>query len=334
MRKILKISNTPLSTYPHTANVAAFLWSDQKIYPWLLNYFIKLFGWDSCNMDYEDFWFLDCPALQYERLDRKIIVHKWGNYLSFIKDVINEEYYVYLCVKTSCIREYSHMNAPHDMMIYGYDDDKQIVYAADFFNQKYTFSIVPYNELENALEYSDRTYTHYWVFHDDIIMMKANYDDNNIFLPRRVKESLLDYINSAPSKYIYTRIRENTPSEMDKYLFGKDCYKILYSHLNYNLSTNDLIGTWKHSFHLMSEHKKIMCERIKYMGNNGYLLNWEEYFEKITLLANEQKICENLYIKYVVAKQKKELERILNKTKQIESIECDLLECIVNDIIE
>lgn len=34
------------------------------------------------------------------------------------------------------------MNAPHDMMIYGYDDDKQIVYAADFFNQKYTFNCI------------------------------------------------------------------------------------------------------------------------------------------------------------------------------------------------
>ena len=116
---------------------------------------------------------------------------------------------------------------------------------------------------------------------------------------------MLDYINSAPSKYIYTRIRENTPLEMDKYLFGKDCYKILYSHLNYNLSTNDLIGTWKHSFHLMSEHKKIMCERIKYMGNNGYLLNWEEYFAKSTLLANEEKICENLYKNMLLRNKKR-----------------------------
>ena len=90
-------------------------------------------------MDYEDFWFLDCPAIQYERLDRKIINNKCGDYLSFIKDVINEEYYVYLCVKPSCIRKYSLSNAPYDMMIYGYDDNKQIVYAADFLNRKIFF---------------------------------------------------------------------------------------------------------------------------------------------------------------------------------------------------
>lgn len=73
-------------------------------------------------------------------------------------------------------------------------------------------------------------------------MMKTNYDDNNIFLPRRVKESLLNYMNSVPSNYIHTRIRENTPLEMKKYLFGKDCYKILYNHLKYNLRSNELLG--------------------------------------------------------------------------------------------
>lgn len=81
MKKILQVHYTPLTTYPHTANVASFIWKDPKIYPWLMNCFIKPFGWDLIGLDYEDFWFLDCPVVRCERLSRKIIVKKWGGLL-------------------------------------------------------------------------------------------------------------------------------------------------------------------------------------------------------------------------------------------------------------
>lgn len=332
MRKILQVQNTPITTYPHTANVASMLWNDPKIYPWLMNCFIKPFGWDLCGLDYEDFWFLDCPVVQCERLNRKIAVQKWGDCLSFVKDIINEDYYVYLCVMTDCISAYKQMKGPHDMMIYGYDDEKQILYIADFFNQRYSFSTTSYNEFLNAVDFSQKEYTHFWVFHDDIIMMKPCYYDNKVFFPDRVKESLADYINAEPSKFIYTRIRENTSSEMFKYLYGKDCYKILHHHIEHNLRTNELLQYWKHAFHLMSEHKFLMCERIKYMGNSGFLLDWKKYLLEYKNLFELHKLCETMYLKYAITRQQKVLNKIMVRLQGIEKIETDLLTDIIENI--
>lgn len=334
MKKILTVNKTILSTYPHTANVATFLWNDSQIFPWLMNYFIKPFGWDLCGLDYEDFWFLDCPAIEIERMDRQIIKKRWGNYLSFIKDNIDEGYYVYLCVDTNCISAYKQLKGPHDLMIYGYDDEKQIVYIADFFDQRYSFSTAFYIEIMNATEFSRSDYTHFWVFHNDIIMMKTCYNENKTFFPHRVKVSLLDFVNAEPSKFIYTRIRENTPEDMANYLYGMDCYQILYNHLEHSMATHELLPYWKHSFHLMVEHKAIMCERIKYMGLNGYLVNWNKYLIEYKKLYEEQKICENLYIKYVLDGKQQVLKKIYDKIREIEKKENGLLLIFINDIVE
>lgn len=47
-------------TYPHTAHALAILQNDTQLYSWLLNSFIQIEGWDNENMDFEDFWILEC----------------------------------------------------------------------------------------------------------------------------------------------------------------------------------------------------------------------------------------------------------------------------------
>ena len=132
MKKVLPVFKTPISTYPHTANLASILWENKKIYPWLMNCFIKPVGWEYRNMDYEDFYILDCPAILFERMGRDLINKGWNNIISFIKDAIDSEYYLYLVVNTGEIEAYGYTPPnPHDMFIYGYDDEQKLVYIAD-----------------------------------------------------------------------------------------------------------------------------------------------------------------------------------------------------------
>lgn len=89
MAKRLPVFKTPISTYPHTANLAAFLWSKEKVFPWLMNYFIKPHGWQvsgmDYNMDYEDFYIIDCPAVLYERINIHVLRSGWKDAVQFIK---------------------------------------------------------------------------------------------------------------------------------------------------------------------------------------------------------------------------------------------------------
>lgn len=68
MKKILSIARTPITTYPHTANIAAILWDNARIYPWLLGRFINLYGLNNEDMDYEDCWILDCRLYSIKEL--------------------------------------------------------------------------------------------------------------------------------------------------------------------------------------------------------------------------------------------------------------------------
>lgn len=333
MSVILPVFDTPITTYPHTADMASILWNDKKIYPWLMNCFIKLHSWDLENMDYEDFWFLDSPIIQCDRINRKIVRETWGNYLLFLCNMLNEGYYMYFCVNTSAISAYGPSNYPHDLMIYGYDSLKQVFYIADFFQGKrYSRSIAKYSEIERALDYEEDLYKNHWIFHNDFIMIKPNYSEGNSFSIHRVKASLIDYIEAEPSKFFYSRLKLNSPDAITSYVFGKDCYKILYNHLKYSKDTNGgLLEPWRQAFHLMAEHKIVMCERICYMGSQ-FLNHWDRYYYEFMELSRNQKGCENLYIKYTITKKNEILEKINERIQKVENTEYDILKDMILDI--
>lgn len=334
MVKKLKIYDTPISTYPHTADVASFLWGDEKIYPWLMNCFIKLFSWDLENMDYEDFWFLDCPAILCERLNRKIIAKRWGDYLTFIKDSIDMGYYIYLIVRTNEISAYGSTNYPHDLFIYGYDDMKEILNISDFFQgRKYSHTTTTYKEMDNALVYEEKEYSCHWIFHNDIILLKANHDSELLFQSSRVKSSITDYLYAAPTIYTYSRLKLNCTEEIKNYVFGMDCYKILRNHVKQNLLSGELQEHWRQVFHLMYEHKVVMIERIKFMMSINKLYNANIYLKAYSEIVNKALLMQNLYIKYAILLDKKILQKIEFIINDIEEKEYECLKSMLNDIL-
>lgn len=333
MRNILNISKTPISTYPHTAHMAAFLWNDSRIYPWLMNCFIKLFSWDLENMDYEDFWFLDCPVLLCERLSRSMIQRRWGNYLSFIEDGIDMGYYVYLIVKTGEIRAYGGYKYPHDLLIYGYDNEKRVFFISDFFQGRhYGKQAASYEEMEKALIYDDKTYTCHWVFHDDMILIKPNHYDKFEFQPERVATSISDYLAARPTVCTYSRVKLNTEKEIDNHVFGMDCYKILKSHIRKNMDGYGPSEHWRQVFHLMYEHKAVMKERVKYMRDIGVLRNGECNLQHCVDMESDAHLIRNMYIKYVIRGNKSMLQKLDLMIKGLEEKEYKYLSEICKDI--
>ena len=100
MEKILKFELFD-ATYPHNAHAVSILNTEPEYYPWLLNSFIQIEGWDNENIDFEDFWILECPLLGHQRISKKLVLGKWNAYPDFMIEMIGCGYYVYLVVDTA-----------------------------------------------------------------------------------------------------------------------------------------------------------------------------------------------------------------------------------------
>lgn len=213
MKRILPIFKTPISTYPHTANLAAILWGNEQIYPWLQNCFVKVYGWhvenEDYSMDYEDFYILDCPAILCERLNSKLISQGWGSPLEFIRDAIDSSYYVYTIVDTSKIKQYTSGGIGlHDLFIYGYDDSIETLYTSDCFRGgKYSNAKIPFIEFMSAYPYELEYFENIFEFHNDIMLIKPNEEFSLSFCQKRFKESISDFLEAIPSRYTYSRLK-------------------------------------------------------------------------------------------------------------------------------
>lgn len=335
--KILPVAKTPVSTFPHTADLAAILWNNKKIYPWLMNCFIKVYGWHvedmDYNMDYEDFYILDCPAILYERINYNVLKCGWNNPIDFVKEMINLKYYIYVILDTSKLLAHEG-TCFHDVLIYGYDDNEKIFYAADCFKEgKYMFEKISYNEFDQSFRYGKKDFENVFEFHDDLILIRENPDFSFTFYPSRVRESLVDYINAIPGKYTFSRLKLECPEEYDRYVFGKNNYKIIYKHLEYGKKVGGVLPHYRQVFHLMFEMKDIMCERIKYMHNTGHINNFEYHFRNYSELRNKALICQNLILKYQITEDKNILNRIDENVRQIEMNEIKCINDMLDDII-
>lgn len=337
MAKRLPVFKTPISTYPHTANLAAFLWSKEKVFPWLMNYFIKPHGWQvsgmDYNMDYEDFYIIDCPAVLYERINIHVLRSGWKDAVQFIKEMLELNYYAYLVVDTSKISAYG-WSCYHDMFIYGYDDGLKIFFAADCFrNGRYSFEEIPYEELRRAIPYGQKGYKNIFEFHDDVILLRENPDFTMGFQPSRVRESLEDYIKAVPGQYTFSRLKLGYPEEIAKYVFGRDCYKIIYNHLDYSIEHDILLPHSIRVFHLAYEMKAVMCERLQFMIEKDYIRNGERYKQIYSELGKMAFLCQNLYIKYDITGKKDLLYKIYENMKLVEKLEIECMCNMAEDIV-
>lgn len=72
------------------------------------------------------------PWLEKGRIDRSTVLKRWGNMLTFIKERIDEEQYVYTLFDVSRFDAYKvNELSVHEHLIYGYNDEKKEIYFCD-----------------------------------------------------------------------------------------------------------------------------------------------------------------------------------------------------------
>ncbi|NLM10170.1 MAG: BtrH N-terminal domain-containing protein [Clostridiaceae bacterium] len=333
-------TNYPITTtYPVDAN-AAMIISNQKEYNvWLLNSFIQISSRVSSHpITYFDFHYRNCPLLYLQKINKKLInTQEYDKLIYFLINAIDNGYYIYLIINRKYIKAYlTEKDSRHDMLIYGYNLDKYIFYIADTFqNGKYSFETCTFNELFEAVNNLSEEDNYYMGFNNSIELLSLKkYPEEALFNLRRVKESIIDYLECRPTKYWYTQ-QFNWHNPMNNHLLGLDCYKLIYKELEYIIENRVISHTGWLSFHVMWEHKNIMLKRLYYLNENKMLNNSQDVISEYHDIERKTLLYRNQIIKYAYTVQKDDsiMKSLFKKYKEIEFCDRNIIETITKCII-
>lgn len=322
---ILPKKESFIRTYPKDANAISILLNYERSYAWLMNSFIQLTSYDDLYLDYYDFYYRNCPLIDYQRIKRDVI----GNdVIGFIVNALYSGYYISLAVNTKFIKAYqSNNDRTHDMFIYGYDKDEELFYISDCFVEgKYSDSICSFKELIEAVENN----TDYWFegYRDSLELLSYCEEERAELEIYRIKESINDYLMSRPTQCWYENDGMWNQNEKRKRTFGVDCYRTIWRHLEIAREYEGFSEGGQQAFYLMFEHKKVMLERLKYLNEKKSWISMsavQEYEEKIVKEVQKSMMMK---LKFDVSGRKHILQEIEKRYHKVIEEEIKVLNSI------
>lgn len=163
--KKLPLTEPIIHVYPHHANLnAIFLTSDYEL-PMVFNNYIPLvYDKEIERADFLAGYDIEAHIMSYplcmnHAVSRELAEHCGKNIIEFMETCIEEDYYIHCLVDTYYIHAYEETcgvsHFMHNILLYGYDGQNRIFYAADCFMEgKYSFAKIPYEEFERGFTIS------------------------------------------------------------------------------------------------------------------------------------------------------------------------------------
>lgn len=322
-KKVLEMKYPPITSYQNQANLLALLTNHEQPYNWIYSNFIQLDASNTISFHLPNL-FKTCPFIYYQRISRAFIKLYNDSVNLFFINAIHLGSYAYVNLNHYYIpgsSKYQKEHKLHDTFVFGYDLDEQVFYIADFFIGKYDFIQVTFSDFENAFKNMDSTDTIDYLEGVELLSYKEteyNFDIN------QTRDYLIDYLHSKPS---YRKYNEYNKGEE---FHGLDVYISIQNYLNKLIE--DEAEDDVRSFHVLLDHKKIMLDRLVFLGRNNFLDNIDELKEKYNAIQTKVLICRNSFLKFYINKDKKILIKIIQMLTEIRDLERIVLEEIIERI--
>ena len=323
--KKLPFNYTPVASSPTDANLFSIFSREEEIL-WFLNHFIMLT--DSAghidggvlvdnHIDFDISRYplqllRNCPLINFHGISKTFALSNYSRISDFIIHAINDGYYVYIYVETTCIKAYADYGSEvirgHDMLIYGYNLADKTFNIADFFTSGHSHEVCSFDELEKASAEASRNYN----FYENTIFLikKSGTYQTKINVPL-VKQLVNDYIRGESSVTLI-----NKPLSLhggNKFAYGTNIYKSLsYSIENETIALSDIVKP----LHVMHDHKLIMLMLIERLYREGYLNNYASISNKLKELVKKLLTFRNFMIKCLIV-GKADKSTILSKLAEV-----------------
>jgi hypothetical protein len=316
----LPVKDPPITSFPEIANSLSILWvNKEKILPWISDHYIQLMirpqhpltrsnFYDQADTDNYIIPGNSCPFLGWLRINQTTA--HFNDFTEYIEHQINHGYYIEACLDNfylSCSKKFNKMHFIHTTFIYGYDNEKKLIFISDFYdNGKYTRKTVSYDEVNKSIENVDYFIKLYKYEDFDY---KMNLDLMKLFME--------DYVNCRDSlrKFEFSSVSYNKDI-----LYGLKFYDYIIE----VFCNEDDIDV--RPFHVLYDHKIMMSIRIDYLKEISALKvgNIGQIISNNNSLIDESLNLRNMVIKYNITHNRDLLDNIKKKCIYLKKSDNDL----------
>lgn len=299
-------------------------YGDDKL--WLYNNYISL--WIYARRSRKEYmvdfkydkdinYYEQCPMLKAEIVE----VRKNHNIINIIKDSIDNQKYIFLAVDTYFIDSWwnnvkSKIHSEHEMLILGYDNEKKVIIAADFFKQTYSIQEIPYLDFRMAFD----AHMGYIRKRDnvnavDIRTFKYLKNKKYTLYVDRIRNMISDFLNSQENTI-------NDDSDLftvrEEVLYGIECLNHILEYFKECICKNEWLDY--RIIHLIYIFNDIMDCRIdymienKYISDNAFIRNIQNNFHD---LAHKNEMLRSLVMKYNLKKEQRHGEIVIGKMENM-----------------
>lgn len=330
--KILPFEQPFVTSFPTMAAVVAICQTKpEQTNAWLASHFIQLTAVDKAyksnfSVNIADFIddigreglpYYDYSIIHTYRLSRDTIINHWRSPVAFVKDMINDGYYVRWNMDrryVSCASEYKKSRFFHPIIIYGYDFTH--LYVADFFDGSFSLEKAKRAGIRNAFNAQEppRNNDSRHDYTREVAVHKLR-DWPYRFYLEDIRNGVEDYLNSQDS----TRKFMKSSAHRDQiFAYGLDCYDVIRKNVT------DEGMTDIRPFHVLCDHKAMMSFRMHYLRENQYIEanDFEDLVQELDVLTNRTVLLRNFVIKSFMTKQ----ENVLSWQEKLQETMCNLKE--------
>ncbi len=345
--KILDFCMPEITLYPHVANICAMYCNNPYIMPAVMSELIGMV-YDkeidridfSISLEIQQF-IKNYPLIYSHAISRHFVAHKWKQFSLFIKDMIDEEYYVNCLLDTYYISAYPETYGKehymHNGIIYGYDDkNREFLVGDSFENGKYSLRKITYIEMNNAFV---DTYINDWL--DGILLFKLKEDPftgigyNTDYIAEQC-EVYLSGEMPISANYIENRRRKDLN---DRFIYGINIYDELAKYMeDISFDSENVQNADIRLFYAIHDHLKVYEYLVKHLMQRNQIKCADELYRKFRQLRDRIK---NLYMnimKYNISGSKKIANSISSELGEIKGEEEKsirlFIDCLKPDDIE
>ena len=352
-KKILPFEEKPVITaYPHYSFMCSMIQTKPNGLEWIFQTYTQLVGYYYESPQYcdakvafypwagqsdGDLWNI-CPFIDKMVIPREYILNT-DNHTNFVKKWIDRGWYLSMYIDEFFRDDIQEVGVYyHPLMIFGYDDDEQVLYCADCFeNWVYGVKKVSYSDFEIASKQNYPTDNSMYAIQLYTLKDHDIIDYSLSFL----RKQLFEYINrKCDDYYLKTQFIDGAWSYGEGNGVGYVCYGLDVFGLMKKVleDVRDGVRDWNikfistPDFRLIRDHADLMQKRYEFLIEKYHMTPNEELLELMKNQVTTAMIMENQLLKYVLSKRDKILDKLINSLQTFEETEKLIAETMWREI--
>jgi len=335
----------PITSSPPHADLLSVIMTEADSYDWIMMNYIQLRMalnvpcFAPCG-DFERYhetatsiW-NDCPWVSKQVISREVISRKWNSFIEFVIENIFTKNYVYVNIDRYYIEaydDYGKRHFRHEIFIYGYDIESEMLYVADFFeNGKYSYSTVSFTQLEEAYSGIHQSINdeigdflsgvHLIKLRNKTFPFHGAYDRNVWFCADVMISRIKDYLSSKNES-------------LDDNVWGASLYGEIKNRLILlcNGTAMEKVHLDVRAFHVLYDHKVMMVMRVNYLFDNQ-IISDKRFMKEGEKIRDTANMIRNMYLKFEIKSDNKILFKIIDLLGGLQEDEESLFGEIINVI--